>query len=166
MTHSYTWHDSWIYETWLMNIWDMTHEYMRHNSSIWHLAQSKQEAAQAWHMLQCVAVWVCCSVLQSVAECCSVLQCVAVCIAVRYSVLQCVAVCCSALQCVAVRCNALQCVLQSVAECEMTTSYNTRLIQPDTLQTVEMRQHTHSYSHIYTSTHLPMYLARRRSDWK
>jgi len=45
-----------------------------------------------------VHMFVCCSVLQCVAECCSVLQYVAVCC----SVLQCVAVCCSVLQCGAV----------------------------------------------------------------
>jgi len=65
----------------------------------------------------CVAVYVCCSVLQCaccsvcvlqsrVAVCCSVLQCAAA----RCSVLQCVAVCCSALQCTAACCSVLQCV--------------------------------------------------------
>jgi len=32
MTHSYMWHDTFIYVTWLIHICDMTHSYVRHAS--------------------------------------------------------------------------------------------------------------------------------------
>jgi len=53
-------------------------------------------------MLQCVAVYSCCSVLQRVAVylCCSVLQCIRVAVCCSVFVLQCVVMCCSALRCV------------------------------------------------------------------
>ena len=35
MTHAYMRHASFIYETWLIHIWDMTHSYMRHDSFIY-----------------------------------------------------------------------------------------------------------------------------------
>jgi len=44
MTHSYMWHDSFIYVTWLIHICDMTHSYMWHDSFICDMTHSYM-----WH---------------------------------------------------------------------------------------------------------------------
>jgi len=81
------------------------------------------------HIMSCVPVAECCSILHCVAESCSVLHCVALCCTVLHcvevccTVLQCVTVCCSILHCVAVYCTVLQCAVAVSVEVKRFTSF-------------------------------------------
>ena len=58
-------HDSFISGTWRIDMWDMAHSYVGHDSFM------RVDMRDTTCVLQCVAV--CCIVLQCVAVCCSVL---------------------------------------------------------------------------------------------
>jgi len=52
MTHSYTWHDSFIYGTWRIPIRDMTHSYTWHDSFIyvtWRIPIRDMTHSYTWH---------------------------------------------------------------------------------------------------------------------
>jgi len=52
MTHSYMWHDAFIYDTWRIHICDMTHSYMWHDAFIyvtWRIHICDMTHSYMWH---------------------------------------------------------------------------------------------------------------------
>jgi len=52
MTHSYVWHDSFIFATWLIHMCDMTHSYVWHDSficEIWLIHMCDMTHLYVWH---------------------------------------------------------------------------------------------------------------------
>ena len=60
MTHTCLWRESYIYVTWLMQMWDMTHTYMWHNSYIyatWLIHILVMTHACMWHHSCICVIW-------------------------------------------------------------------------------------------------------------
>jgi len=103
MTHSNVWHDSSICAMWLIHMCDMP---------LWGVVSVTREVCCS--VLHCVAVAVCCSMLQRVAVCCSVLQVWCLCDkdggrgTKSKNITRCIATHCDTLRYTAIHCNTLQ----------------------------------------------------------
>jgi len=103
-SHSYMWHDSFIYVTWLIHICNMTHSYMWHDSFICHTwihtgRQTHEELCRTYELDTCWSVW-------HFHSWCNTLQ----------TTLQHTATHCNTLQHTATHCNTLQYTLQHTYE--------------------------------------------------
>jgi len=60
MTHSYVWHDLFIFATWLIHMCDMTYSYVRHDSFIcvtWLIHMCDMTRSYVWHDSFICATW-------------------------------------------------------------------------------------------------------------